>query len=101
MAYGAIPRGFVVMHECDNRACCRIDHLRLGTQLENIADRNAKGRQARGSKIGCSKLSERDVLGMRREFAFGAAAKHVAAKYGITERHAMFIRSGRGWAHVQ
>ena len=36
--------GKVVMHLCDNPACFRYDHLRVGTMAENNADRDAKGR---------------------------------------------------------
>ncbi len=35
----------VVMHLCDNPPCFRYDHLRIGTHADNIADRDAKGRQ--------------------------------------------------------
>lgn len=42
--YGPIPEDKVVMHVCDNRACINVDHLRLGTQADNIADMVSKGR---------------------------------------------------------
>ena len=42
---GPIPDGVVIMHRCDNPPCFRLDHLTDGTQLDNIADRDAKGRQ--------------------------------------------------------
>lgn len=42
--HGNIPEGLFVCHRCDTRPCINTDHLFLGTDLENIADMVAKGR---------------------------------------------------------
>jgi hypothetical protein len=47
--FGEIPDGLGVLHTCDNPPCCNPNHLWLGTQLENIADRHSKGRSKGGS----------------------------------------------------
>lgn len=47
-----IPEGMVVMHTCDIPSCINPDHLRLGTQAENMRDMALKGRQAKGSSHG-------------------------------------------------
>ena len=46
--HGPIPAGMVVCHRCDNRACCNVEHLFLGSQGDNLADMRAKGRHSRG-----------------------------------------------------
>lgn len=44
---GLIPSGLHVLHKCDVTACVNPDHLRLGTNNDNIADKFARGRVAR------------------------------------------------------
>lgn len=41
---GEIPAGMCVLHSCDNPPCVDPDHLRIGTQKDNMADRSERGR---------------------------------------------------------
>lgn len=74
LAHGPIPSGpngrpLCVLHECDNPPCCNDSHLKLGTNAENVADRDAKGRQARGdrhwSRVRPERLARGDRHGAR------------------------------------
>lgn len=50
-ANGPIPTGFNVLHKCDNPPCIEVDHLFLGTQMDNVRDMWAKGRwRGRGKR---------------------------------------------------
>lgn len=49
--YGPIPKGMVLMHLCDNPACCNPDHLTLGTQKDNNHDAVLKGRHMRKNAL--------------------------------------------------
>ena len=40
----AIPAGKIIMHTCDNPICVNPDHLRVGTQRQNVEDMIAKDR---------------------------------------------------------
>lgn len=42
--FGPVPDDLSVLHRCDNPACCNPGHLFLGTQQDNVDDREAKGR---------------------------------------------------------
>lgn len=59
LANGPIPAGLFVLHKCDNPPCCNPDHLFLGTQADNVRDRDAKGRHwvPSGERHPCAKLN--------------------------------------------
>lgn len=45
LANGSIPDGQEVLHRCDVKPCVNDAHLFLGTQTDNMADMDAKGRR--------------------------------------------------------
>lgn len=95
---GEIPQDIQVCHTCDNRACVNPDHLFLGTLQENIADKVAKRRQAKGTTIAQHKLTEDAVREIRATLRQTSA---LAEKYGVHRTLIQQIRSGKGWGHVK
>lgn len=84
MLVGEVPPGWVVCHACDNPPCCNPLHLFAGTQADNMADKAAKGRAARGARNGASRLSEHDYLEIERRADAGERQNRIAADFGIT-----------------
>ncbi len=104
LTYGPIPEDEWVMHLCDNPPCCRPDHLKAGTQRENIQDCIAKGRAfkpgAHGEANGNAKLSQHNVEEIRDLMTNGARAVDLARAYGVTGETISGITSGRTWSHL-
>ena len=52
---GPIPDGMYVLHKCDIRECVNPDHLFIGTQKDNMGDRDRKNRNYWASKTHCKR----------------------------------------------
>lgn len=92
--------GLLVCHKCDNRKCVNPDHLFVGTQAENIADCVAKGRNAKGSRMGSAKLREEEVMELRQLRKAGASIKFLARKFKVSPTTATSAATGVWWAHL-
>lgn len=93
----AVPRGVFVLHACDVPRCVRPSHLFLGNAAINAADRDAKGRQARGIRQGSAKLSDEKVRVIR---ASRSQATVLGRRFGVTETAVRYARMGKTWRHV-
>lgn len=93
---GPIPEGLLVLHHCDNPKCCNPIHLFLGTQADNMADKCAKGRQAKGSKHGRAKLTEGEVAEIRVN-EHGLHQYELAEIYGVSQQLISFIMNNKLW----
>lgn len=115
--HGPIPEGKWVLHRCDNPACVNPDHLFLGDNAANVADKVAKGRcarmageqnpmwrafdkAARGEKVGGATLKEGDVREIRRLSREGVSQNKLAMRFGVSQAQIWGILHRRSWRHV-
>lgn len=116
MENGLLQPGENVLHACDNPPCVRPDHLSRGSQLENMADRDAKGRVAsgdrhgwnvhpelrpKGESIGTHKLTAHQVEQIRAARATGTFSQaELATLYGVSQSAISNIVTGKRWGHL-
>jgi DNA-binding NarL/FixJ family response regulator len=99
---GESPGKLFVCHKCDNPKCVNPDHLFLGTHLDNMRDREIKGRTngQRGEGNASHKLTTDQVRAIRAEAAKGVATKQLASRFGISPSTATKVIERRAWKHI-
>jgi hypothetical protein len=99
LVHGTDPAGQLILHTCDNRACCNPAHLFIGSDTDNSRDREAKGRgnHARGQEHGLTILTDEDVVRIYQSSESYAA---LGRRYGVSDVTIRNIREGKTWQHV-
>jgi hypothetical protein len=98
--YGEIPEGMHVCHHCDNRACVNPEHLFIGTNLDNIADKMKKNRQSKGIERPASKLNDDKVREIRKLRAYGYTFETLGKMFGVTPSQIYNAVNFISWRHV-
>ena len=95
---GPIPPGLCVCHRCDVPGCVNVEHLFLGTNSENSADRVAKGRQSKGrthrEAHPWTSLTDAQIAEIR---AIPKWTKGVAERYGVSNSVIFRARKQKNW----
>lgn len=100
LEHGPIPGGMHVLHRCDNPPCVNPAHLFLGTNADNVADREAKGR--RHAPRGEAHPRARLTIDQVREILATPDERPcvLGRRYGVDSSAITSIRKGRSWRHA-
>lgn len=97
-----LDKGEVVRHSCDCSFCVNPKHLRLGTQADNIKDRDYRNRTCRGEHRPASKLTKEEVIEIRRKYVpqrYGLV--RLAEEYSVNFTTIDAIIKRKSWKHVR
>lgn len=98
---GPIPDDMFVCHKCDEKLCCNVDHLFLGTEEDNRMDMYRKDRHPKGEQNGMSVLSNREAAEVKWLLAFSnMTLREIGKRYGISHKTVGAIKQGRTWLRV-
>ena len=100
--HGPRPEGMEAAHTCGpNPRCFNGRHLTWKTVAENQADRYRDGTDQRGSRNAQARLTEDQVLIIRRLVAGGWSRARAARQYGVSSATVEDIISGRTWGWLE
>lgn len=99
---GEIPDGKCVLHKCDNPGCVNPNHLFIGSNADNMADKTAKRRNNPpiGERAGFAKLKEFEVLEIRKQYKAGATGRSLSKAFGVGFKAISKIVLRQRWKHV-
>lgn len=100
MFNGPIGSGLVVRHLCHNPPCCNPAHLAIGTHADNARDREEAGRGLIGARNHSTKLTEAQVIEIRRLRADGLKLREIAERFNVTLENVHYICTRQTWGHI-
>ena len=101
LANGPIPDGLQILHRCDNPPCINVDHLFLGTHMDNHVDKAQKGRGPRGEKNPKAKLAAHHVREIRKRYASATVTQlQLAKEYHVHLSTIERIVAKTSWGHI-
>jgi hypothetical protein len=102
LVYGEPAPGQHALHSCDNPPCINPDHLRWGTQKENVQDTKNRNRRAikRGERNGRAKLDDAKVKAIRAIHGTGPTTVEIAELYGVSNQIVSRIIRNEAWSHL-
>ena len=93
--------GMYALHSCNNPPCCNPEHLREGTNQDNVDDKLRADRQPRGETNGKAKLTLEQVADIRQN-QDGLSQYQLADLYGVKRPCIAKIQRGKTWnLHVE
>lgn len=99
VTFGEIPKGLCVLHRCDNMRCCNPRHLFLGTDIENVQDRDTKGRGCRGERVNTSRLTRGIVCKVRALLRKKVPVTEICKmlQFKVSSTTIYHIKNGKTW----
>ena len=98
-----------MLHKCDNPGCVRPEHLFLGTNADNVADKMRKGRfnNERALPLGenhkNAKLTEYGVRYIITDPLPRTSRRRaeLGEMFGISASVVWYVQKRKGWRHVE
>lgn len=87
----------VARHLCGNQLCVNPRHLKVGTQLENIADKRTHGTEPLGEQRSNAKLSLEAVREIRSTPHRRGSDTAFARRFGVSSSAIHQARVGKSW----